>query len=574
MFPAPAAGPVREAACPRTIRLTIRPITISDFSGGLVSNVDAADLEANQSPDCENVKFSPGRLIGRLGWVAWYTSVAANPDGIFFFYDSNEARRIVVFANGNCYDYTNMAAPTLVETGSYTAGNKVCATVLNSKLYFSDGTTIHTDGGGGQTGIRIYDPPTSTSATALLLTSGTTGTIATPACKQLTTYAGSLVLGNLKYVGGTTAKHSVLWSNVNDPTTIIGTNIFAVGGGQGGEINSLIPFGVSSVGVTPYRALFVGKSQIGIYQLKGSLSVSDLSEVLINDPVGVLNGDTVQYVQGLDGEGGFVAFLGTDYRVHWTDGIRSGELSSNISDELSQAIADRFSVSSTAKFYSVRNDDDQMYVLDTGVDGSGNTIHFCYDWSLKAWTRYRGWPSGYWCAVKDGSSQNALLCLDKNGTNLAQANVGLTDNGTTIAPYWKTGWLHGSDKHLDKNFKWLYVRFATNSGNITYTAQSNQGEGHQATGTQTITAATDDSAVWDTAVWDSAVWAAGGASNYTAYHRRSRLFVQTSGLDGSRETLKGTDVQVKLSTSNTGHFEVLGAMVEFQPRGRKRVQVA
>lgn len=554
-------------------RVKWKPIEIADFSGGLVSETDASDLALNQSPDCENVKFAPGRLLGRLGWISRYASVAANPDGIFFFYDSNNARRLAVFANGNCYDYTTVGAPVLVETGSYTAGNRVTATILNNKLYFSDGTTIHTSGL-DQSGIRIYDPPTSMSATALLISSGSGGTIPTPAAKCLTTYAGSLVLANIKYVGGTTAPHSVLWSNVNDPTTIIGTNIFAIGGGQGGEINSLVPFGVSSVGVSPYRALFIGKSQVGIYQLKNSLSVSDLSEVLINDPVGVLNGDTVQYIPGVDGEGGFIAFLGTDYKVHWTDGIRSGELSKTINEQLVQAVADRFAVSANAKFYSVRNDTDSMYVLDIGLDAQSNPIHYCYDWQMKAWTRYRGWPSGYWCAAKDAASQNALYCLDKNGTNLAQANVELTDNGATIAPYWKTGYLHAGDQYLDKNFKWLYVSFRTDQGNITYTAQTNQAEGHTATGTITIDPATDDSAVWGTAIWGSSVWAAGGLGNFTSYKRRSRLFVQTSGLDGSRETLKGTDVQVKISTSNTARFEVLGAMIEFAGRGRKRVQVA
>lgn len=543
------------------------PLPILDFSGGLNPEADPGDLPLNSSPDCENVRGRPGRLVGRSGSIVRHDSLPAVADGTFFFYDSNGTRRLAVFSNGNLYDMTSHTL-TLVGTGVYTAGKRVCAAVLNDKLYFSDGFTI----GGvapNRYGVTSWDPATSTVAP--LLSSGSVGTIETPAAKCLLSYTGQLVLANLKFVDATTAKDQVLWSNVNDPTTIIGTNLFKVGQGQGGEINSLLQMGVSSVGVTPFQAIFVGKSQVGVFLLRGALTVSTLSETLINAPVGVLDGATVQYIPGDEKGGGFIAFLGTDRRVWFTDGITSGELSKPIRSELAQAISDRFSIASTAKFTSVRNDSDFMYVLDIGRDSLGAAVHYCYDWEQKSWWRYKGWPSGYWAQAKDASSQNVLYCVDQSAAKLYQGNAGVTDDGTAITPYWKTPWLHGGDPDILKIWKHVYVAFRTNTSNITITSVANMGEGSTASATLTITSDSTDSAQWDVAAWDGATWATGGAANLSRYKKKARLMVVSSSDPNVYQSLRGFDTQVKISQSTTGHFEVYGFQLLFLARGRKRV---
>jgi len=543
--------------------------SLLDFSGGLQSEFDPNDLPANASPDCENVRGRPGRLLARAGSMD-VVELPAAPDGGFFFYDSNGARRLAGFANGNIYDLT-LGALTLVASGVYTAGNRIAAAVLNDKLYFSDGVTIGTSGP-NQYGISYWDPVAGTVSP--LISSGSVGTVPTPAAKCLLAYTGQLVLFNLKYVGGTTAKDQMLWSNVNDPTTIVGTNLFAIGQGQGGELNSAIQMGVSSVGVTPFQAIFVGKSQVGVFLMRGALSPSTLSETLINAPTGVLDGATVQYIPPGEKGGGYVCFLGTDRKVWFTDGINSGELSKAIRGELAQAISDRFSVSASAKFTSARNDQDFMYVLDIGRDSNGVSYCYCYDWEQQSWWRYRGWPSGYWAQGKDDDSQTVLYCLDRTNYKLWRANAGVDDDGTDIAPYWKTPYVHMGDPDVLKTFHWVYLAFRTNIAAITITATANMGEGSTASTTLTVTPDTTDTAQWDQAVWDGAVWALGGSATLSRFKKKGRTIVEDEDLPGTYRLLRGFDVQLKIARSTTtpsGHFEIYGLQQLYMARGRKRV---
>lgn len=551
-------------------------LPVFDFTGGLNSEGDPHDLPTKSSPDCENVRFRPGRLIQRDGWIE-RADLPNDGDGVAFFYDGNGARRLVTWANGNMYLVNDDFSLTVILSSAYTAGNRITWTTLNKILYWSS-NEIWTN-----SGIRYFDPTVTTSDSPKVVSSGAVSSIDTPGCKCLTSYAGSLVLANLKYVAGTLAVHSVIWSNVNDPTTILGTNLFSIGQGFGGEINSIQPFGVSSVGVTPFRSLFLTKSEFGIYLLKGALAPASLEEVLINCPTGCLDGATVQYIPGSQGQGGFMAFLGYDRKVWWTDGINADELSGPIRKELAQAVSDRFSISASAKFTSIRNDTDFLYVIDIGRDGAAtpSSVAYAYDWELKVWTRYRRWPTGYWTQARNSNSENVLYCVTDE--HLAQANSGITDGGdgtadaTTggqaIAPYWTTGWLTAGDIDLYKIWKWIYLNYrTTEGGNCTIAARCKLGTGSVASATVTAAEAPmTDAARWDVAQWDVATWVLGSSANLNAYKARARLKLATSGLDDSPESLRGSDCQVQIGTSEKKPWELLGFELFYLPRGRRRV---
>jgi len=553
-----------------TIDDALKSLYIGDFSGGLNSEMDPIDLPINASPDCENVRVTKGgRVIGRDGTTVRVSSLpAANSDGAAFFYDDNGERRLVVFNNGALYDCTSYTA-VLIQSACYTSGNRVAATVLNRVLYFSDGETITTVGS-DDSGIWKWDPVNSPTSASILISAGTAGTIETPAAKCLTTYAGSLVLGRIKYVGGTYAKHAVMWSNVNDPTTIVGTNIFQVGQGQGGEINAVVPMAVTAVGVSPYRAIFVGKSEQGIYHLKGALTVSDLSEVLINAPTGVLDGATVQFIPGVDGAG-YIVWLGTDYKVWFTSGVESGELSLPIRSELASAIQERHIIHTDPKFTSVRHFKRFQYILDIGKDENGVSTAYVYDWDLKIWTRYKRFPSGFWCEAKDTNGQAAIYCAD--GDDLQQADTGTTDNGTQIEPYWKTGFAHAELVDILKVWHWIYISYMTDDTDLVITATVNHGRGSSSVKTIAFDSDGSDAAsLWDEAIWDTDTWEVTNHEQYPPYKRRTRLTVETT--EGSKGLLNGYDVQVKIAqSSDGGHFEILGFNLLYLPRGRKRVAV-
>ncbi len=529
---------------------------VTDFSGGLNSEGDPHDLDLNTSPDCQNVKITrDGRLIGRFGWVERVASLPAAPDGLAFFYDSAGNRRLALWADGNLYEVSNF---TLVAIASsiYAAGQRIAWTTLNGILYFSDGVTIS-----GASGVYYWDP--ASPANGYLASSGTPGTIAAPACKVMTTYAGSLVLGNLTYHGsGITANDTFIWSNVNDPTTIVGTNLQRVGAGAGGHINCMLPLAVANVGVSPFKTILVGKSEFGIYAYSGALG--QLAEIIVNCPTGVRDGETLRYIPGPDGSG-YACFLGTDNKVWAVNGTQAVEISNNIRTELGEAIETSLADSPYQRITSVINTKDFQYVLDIG-----RNIHYVYHYDKKAWTRYSGWPSGHWTEARNSAGAYNLYCADRTALTMKEANLSLKDGSASILPYWKTPFIHAGDSEMLKTWKWIYAAFRTNNGNVTVQATANLDSGVTTTKTMTPASVLNGAALWDAAVWDTALWGAGGTS-YGIYKKKARLSVSTSGLDGSAESLRGYDVTIKLSTTADQYWEMLGFSLLYLPGGRKRV---
>jgi len=537
---------------------------VQSFEGGLDSETDPSDLDAKYSPDCQNVKLTQfGRIIGRNGCENKVTGLAEKPDGIAFFYDASGGRHKVLWENDNLYDVTSDSSATLIQAGAYTKGNRICWAVLNNILYYSDGETIHT-GGATDSGIRQYDGTTDTT----LLTSGAPGMIPTPACKVMTTYAGSLVLGRIKYVGGTYAKHAFMWSNVNDPTNINATNIQQCGQGYGGELNAILPLAVASVGVSPFQAILVGKSQFGIFGYSGALGT--LNEFLVNCPTGIRDGATMQYIPGPDGSG-YVVFLGTDNKLWAVNGTAAVELSGPIRTELQTAVSGALALDSNAIFTSAVNSPDFQYILDVGAG-----VQYVYHYNTQAWTRYKGWASGYWCAAYTDTSQFSLYVAARADAAgdlkaLQLVNSGNTDNGDAINPYWMTPFINAGDANILKIWKWIYFVTRTDIANTVITAQANLGAGAIATKTIEADASGGSSGggVWDAFDWDEDTWALSAFGSTGMYRRKARLTVNPST---NPESLRGFDVTIKFSTTTPGgHFEILGFTLLYLPRGRKRV---
>lgn len=550
----------RSLALKSTQDDALQVLEIKDFTGLLNSDADPLDLALNFSPDCENVRISGnGRLEGRAGYVV-KSSLAAIADGCAFFYDKNGARRQCLWANGNLYEVTSSWSVNLIDTACYTAGKRITSTVLANILYYSDGYTFRTS-----SGIQYWNPATNTKGP--VISSGSGASIPTPACKVLRSYSGQLVLANILYsAGGTTAVDSVLWSNVLDPNTIIGTNIFSIGQGYGGEINSLEPMAVAAPGVQPYTSLFIGKSQTGIYLLTGALTPSTAKEVLVNAPTGVLDGATVKIFPGPNNSA-IVAWLGTDRQVWYTDGINADALTrDSISSELATYIGDRLASNPAQDFTAVMNFTDRHYVLDVG-----NNRQYCYDYIRKTWTRYRGWPSGFWCAAKDTAGQDIIFGVDRSAASLHQVNIGLDDNGADIAPYWTTPYVHCNQPTVEKVWHEIYVAWRTDTGNVNISAVTNLGAGQTASASLAPTGtAAGNSALFDLAVFDTDVFAATQSAKYAISAASARLVYKPSNLPPA--LLRGSDVQLTASRpAGTAHFELLAIYLLYLPRGHRRV---
>ena len=220
-------------------------VDITDFSAGLLSDIDDLNIPVNGSPDCENVMPGLGSCEARMGWrilTKVKLGTTKQPDGFAGFKDSAGTGKLIVFHDGNTYAVSIQGAVSPLGTGVYAAGNRVAHSAINNKLYYSDGETITTVGS-DKTGMRVYD---GTTDQAHIGDTGTVGSIEIPAAKVLASYAGSLVAGNLKFTDGTSQPHTIINSNVNNTAVWFSSDAHSVAPGVGGEINCIVPFSVST----------------------------------------------------------------------------------------------------------------------------------------------------------------------------------------------------------------------------------------------------------------------------------------------------------------------------------------
>lgn len=528
-------------------------VAITDFAKGRNTEKDITDLDLNESPDCLNVKFRPGRLLGRNGFIQILNSLPSGADGTAAFFDSLGNRRQAVWSGGNLYQVT-FGIATLVASAVYTAGKPVCHTSFNGKMIYSDGVVI----------LRIWDPVAGTENQV-----PNTGGLGPPAAKVLSTYSGAIVAGATSY-GGVFEPDNYRWSNVNDIGNWPALNVQGVGQGTGGEINSISNMGVSDQGVSPFKALFVGKSQNGIFGYNGQLGAQ--TEFLIPIDTGVLDGRTVSFIPGPGGRAG-VVFLGVDRKVWFTNGIDAQELSGPIRTELANYILSRIQTVANPKFNAVRNSVDYHYVLDCG----GGT-HYCYDYQQDCWTLYQGWPSGYWTEGVDATGFPAIYVASDSAAvkSFNQANTGDTDNGALVNSYWTTPFLHAGNPEMFKDWDWLYCTFLTDVGQIEISANNGAtANGVQLNASGIITTPQSGSGLFklDSSLLDGPDVLAGpsGVGNLVYYEKKLRLRSPVAAYPGVSEKFRGSYVQVKFQQSLVrGHFELLGAKILYLKKGYKR----
>lgn len=553
-------------------------LIIGSFDGGLQSDVDPSDLPISASPDCENVRFSSmGSLEGRDGWSIVQAIVNGTlVDGQNRFFDTNDSECIVIFANGNLYDVSN----SRTKAGVYASGTRVASTVLNGELIYSDGDTLYNV---NTTGLRYYNPATNTDN--YITSSGSPGTMGPPAAKALTTYQGCVLAGNCKFVDGSLHPDSVCRSNVADKTSWIATEEHQVGYSEGGKINCLIPFSLSTESITPQRCVFVGKDGTQVYALNGS--PGSFEEIQIRCSVGVLDPGTVSAIPM--GDGAAVVFLGTDSQFWATNGVTAQPISDKkIRKELREWVRDQYAADPEARFYAARDFAHYLYVANVG-----GGRHYCFDWDRQVFTRYRGWPDGPMIESRDSGKQPILYNFSPVEGSIKQIKLddGDTDNTTAIRPYWASGYLRGEageggtnagDPSTDKLWYYAILDYATEDTDYQIEFTTNRGRGPSCTvefptpDTAVATTSGAHAAVYDTDVYDDPNAVYDGAVTepgvYTEYRVKKRI--KYTARNGRLGILQAQDLQCKISLADTqsGHFEVRTLTLKLSPtRGMRRV---
>lgn len=564
-------------------------VSTKGYELGLLSDLDPLDIPINGLIDCENILLGEqGKAIGRNGWNVNNQVVATenDPDGIAEFTDPGNTIRNCVWIDGDLYD-TSVIPATVIESGCYAAGRRIAWTVLNGVLHWSDGDTIFDDGFGGYTGQRYWDG----SSAGPIVTTGAPGSIEPPAAGVMTTYAGSVVIGNTKLTDGTLEPHLMRWSDVNDGSTYLGVNAQVVALGLGGFINAIVPFTVATEGINLARTIFVGKSTEGVFGLQGALGT--MEENILNAKVGVLDGATAKLVKGPDSKSGVIFFLGTDGKPYWTNGVSIDELAADrCSKEIEAYVTNRLQHDPAAKFTALRMERKSLYVLDLGGDRQ-----YAYNFVKGNWTKFRGWPSGYWVEARDGNRRQVLYGahtrvipvggdLDdlEKWCFMSQVDVTLEDNGVAIEPYLLTGHWSGDvgesgqnagDRAKDKLWHTAYVDVTSDTSEFRLQTVTQQGHGDRSDDTFQVTSDVVDgnAATYGSAIYGASYYGSGGSARYPNWTEEIRIVKDNSALNLPPSNIRGGCIQAKISqpaTSKGKYWQVNGHTLKYLPRGLKR----
>lgn len=535
--------------------------TIEDFSGGRNTEKNPLSLSRSESPNQKNGHLSqPGRYIMRGGWQTQCEGLPAGADGWFFSFDADGQRHLLEWSNGDLYETTGGVA-TLRVAACYTAGQRVVASDFTGALiYWSDGILT----------LQEYNPVTNVNIT--VISSGAVGSITPPIFDAISVFAGSIIVHPVD------EDDVYRFCNTNDVTTWLGVSAQAVGRGVGGKINSIAVFGLAAAGgVVPQRTFFVGKSQHGVYSYTGALG-SAVENVLQID-AGVLDPDSVKFVNGGPDTPAGIVFLGTDRRIWWTNAYAFKELSLNIATELSNEIVNRLIVDSTARFTAVKNAAEKQYILDIGDD-----VQFAYHYAAGGWTLYEGWPSGMWVDASDVLGAPAIYVASRTDGSVAQANLSYGDDDQPIDFYWQSGDADMGDVSRLKGVDFINCVF-TVSYNGQLEVEVKESLSYQITADRqvaelTMTPPSFSSGLFilDQSVLDGpdVLGEPGNTANET-FELMERIAVDVPaayayGIEGLTEQLAASAVRVKVGQSTVvAYCELLSIQLLYVMKGHRRV---
>jgi hypothetical protein len=524
--------------------------------GFLNTNTGALDLPAWQTPDVLNIIPFPDKLIYR-GGSSLYSTLPAGADGAFPFYDINGLKHFAVWSNGNLYDVVG-GSPITINSGVYIPGQRIGHAVFNGTLYWSTITTP----------LRFWKPSNATTGTV-------TGAYPVPATDFLFEYNGALV-ALAPFFGPTRQPSTFVWSNTNDPTTWVPANAQEVGGLDGGVLVFGQNMGISNVGVSPIHAMVIGKSTENMWLYQGALGA--LTEQLISCPVGMLDGDSAQYIPAPQGFG-YIIWLGSDSQFWWTNGTQAEVISTDILPSLYNTVQDARLANPSQRFRAAYNESLQYYVCDMG-----SNFQYAFRWQTKAWTQFHGIPSG-WPLVAPNNAGFPTIFIAADAATFGLYQTGIVqagDSGTTPDIHYTTPFLHGGAVELLKEFQWVDIVISNQHTTYGVTGVGLPRADNSALTSSTLlfsgtTPITTDQAEWNVSSWDQADWVGTPSplvQNIVPLHGRLSCPVPQNlyGRAGVTEPLRSGAAQFTIAyNSNIIDFQLLAFQTRFIPRGFRGV---
>lgn len=146
------------------------------FDGGMNSKYPPALIEGNQSPNCQNVRFSDGNVQTRGGTTRLGTSLGSFVgDGLYTRHVDTGAETMVAFGGSKMFYWTGATFTSVPSADSvFTAGVRVGAAEQENYLFVNNGSNIPYKYNGDFTRHGVYSPA-ATSTVASQATGSLTG---------------------------------------------------------------------------------------------------------------------------------------------------------------------------------------------------------------------------------------------------------------------------------------------------------------------------------------------------------------------------------------------------------------
>lgn len=476
----------------------IKSIQLPGFVGGLNTDADPYQLEADESPDCLNVDFGfRGSVRKRKGYSSLTTTQTDQGVRIVDWKRQGGSHHLIsVDDQGDIWDYTSTPAEAVSAWGSPSDDDDypVGVTALGNVLYF--------------TRVDVTNPQKfdGTSWTAMTATTFDGTASRFPKAKHLATAHSRVFAANVDD-GGTRHRSRLHWSGVLDAEQWDAVDFIDFDPDDGQEITALSTFGEELV-------IFKNHS----VQLLAGKSEESFSRFVVDSQLGTVSPRTVVPMDSN------LVFFDRDTGVWGFDGAGFELLSEKINEYLLEGI--NYSLAYKASAFVFRT---KLYLsVPWGAD-TVNSRMFVWDQRTKAWTQY---DFGVADATVLGDDVYGVGAGDAAGVQ--QLLTGLNDDGAAVDAYVYTGWLapEGPEaksriRRLDFAFSALgdydvdvhmYRDFANNEAYRTQVINTNPG-----------------GAVWDTAVWDVDEWGSGADQKLvlsTGWGQRFRTAQFRIGVDG------------------------------------------
>ncbi len=549
-------------------------LQLLDFSGGLCTELDALDLNSNQTPDCKNV-FSIGKKLVYSGGYALFCALAAQADQAATFVDNNGVRHLMIWAGGTLYDCRTGAA-VAIDAASYTAGQQIGWGIMNGAT--GNPNLVWTALG---VPMRRYD---GTTAAAIAASIGTV-----PSGNYILIYNGQCVVGQPR-IGAATNPSSIMWSNVNDFTAWPGNNIALIGSNDGSSVQWMVSIGVPSFVVGKSQ---VANSPVNLYVVSGALTALNFQSTGISCPVGALDPNSAQLIPQKGGLG-VIMFIGSDNHFWFCNGVQAWMASEDLLRFTEGWIQNNVLLNPTQKFFATYYTRWQYYICSVGQN-----VFFVYRISQKedipnSWWFFQGWPSGPFTSFIGTSGPTTglpVLFMAANNvgsTGLYQVALEQTNfGGASPDAYYTTPYLHGGKIEREKIFQWALLDTYNVGVQYTITAQGMvRPDGVIPTITPLVFQDTSISAptitttgIWDLSLWDAALW--GGGSNtapqpYAICGNHAPTMVESIGTKwvpaGEPFPFRTGAAQFRISWSGgIPDFQVIGMNIRYTERSYQYV---